>query len=651
MIRREQSPSPSSVDLSRPFAFECITPRVCGGIYPVKRTQGDTVAVAADIFQHGHELLAAAVLYRAPGETAWREAPLAAPDNDRWQGGFVVKALGTYEFTLAAWIQRYAGWRRDTERKRAAGQDISSDLIEGAALARAAAERAGQSSDGRRLRLAAAAGIAETLLDEATAAAAERWPDPAGRQTAGETWTVLCERERARFGSWYEMFPRSQGTDPARGATLAEAALRLPGIRALGFDVVYLPPIHPIGSTHRKGRNNSLQAAPGDPGSPYAIGAAAGGHEAIEPGLGTLDDFDRFVAACQAENMEVALDFALNCSPDHPWVKQHPEWFHHRPDGSIKYAENPPKRYEDIYPLNFDGPAAPALAAALRDVLLHWARHGVRIFRVDNPHTKPLPFWEWILAAVRVEFPDVVFLSEAFTRPKLMKRLAKLGFSQSYTYFTWRNSKQELTDYLTELALGPAREYFRPNFFVNTPDILPEILQRGGRPAFLSRMVLAATLSPSWGMYNGYELCENRAVPGTEEYLDSEKYQYKVWDWNRPGHIKDWITSVNRIRRQHPALHRIEGLRFLRADNPRMLLYARFTPAHDDVLVIGVNLDPFQAQEGPIEIPGPGLGLGEAFTANDLLAGPRGTWRGTRHYLKLEPEAPAAVLELRTAES
>jgi starch synthase (maltosyl-transferring) len=636
--------------MTHAFVFECIAPRVSGGSFPAKRTLGDTVAVAADIFQHGHELLAAAVLYRAPGETAWREASLAAPDNDRWQGGFVVEALGVHEFTFAAWVQRYATWRRDTERKHAAGQDIASDLVEGAALARAAAARAGESSDGRRLRLAAAAGIAETLLAAETAAAAERWPDPA-RQTADRTWTVLCERERARFGSWYEMFPRSQGTDPARGATFAEAARRLPEIRALGFDVVYLPPIHPIGATHRKGRNNSLQAAPGDPGSPYAIGSAAGGHDAIEPSLGTLDDFDRFVAACQAQGMEVALDFALNCSPDHPWVKQHPEWFYHRPDGSIKYAENPPKRYEDIFPLNFDGPAAPALAAALRDVLLHWARHGVRIFRVDNPHTKPLPFWEWLLAAVRAEFPDVVFLSEAFTRPKLMKRLAKLGFSQSYTYFTWRNTKHELAEYLTELALGPAREYFRPNFFVNTPDILPEILQGGGRPAFLFRMVLAATLSPSWGMYNGYELCESRAIPGTEEYLDSEKYQFKVWDWNRPGHIKDWITKVNRIRREHPALQHIEGLRFLRADNPQMLLYARFTPTHDDVLVVAVNLDPHHPQEGPIEIPAPDLGLGDAFTVHDLLSGPRGTWRGTQHYLKLEPDAPAVILELHRAES
>jgi starch synthase (maltosyl-transferring) len=650
MIRREQPATQSTLDLTRPFAFECITPRVSGGRWAAKRTLGDTVTVAADIFQHGHELLAAAVLYRAPGETAWREAPLAAPDNDRWRGGFVVETLGTYEFTFAAWVQRFAGWQRDTGRKHAAGQDIAADLIEGAALARAAAARAGESSDGRRLRLAASAGIAETLLTAETAEAAERWPDPAARQTADQTWTVLCERERARFGAWYEMFPRSQGTDPARGATFAEAARRLPEIRALGFDVVYLPPIHPIGSTHRKGRNNSLAAAPGDPGSPYAIGAAAGGHDAVEPSLGTLDDFDRFVAACHAEGLEVALDFALNCSPDHPWVRQHPEWFYHRPDGSIKYAENPPKRYEDIYPLNFDGPAAAELAAALRDVLLHWARHGVRIFRVDNPHTKPLPFWEWLLAAVRAEFPDVVFLSEAFTRPKLMKRLAKLGFSQSYTYFTWRNTKHELAEYLTELALGPAREYFRPNFFVNTPDILPEILQRGGRPAFLFRLVLAATLSPSWGMYNGYELCENRAIPGTEEYLDSEKYQYKVWDWNRPGHIKDWITKVNRIRRDHPALQRLEGLRFLRAENPQMLLYARFTPAHDDVLVVAVNLDPFHPQEGPIEIPAPELGLGDAFTVNDLLASPRGTWRGTQHYLKLEPEAPAAILTLQQAQ-
>ncbi len=651
MIRRSRGYTPDGS-----IVFECAAPAVDAGAFAAKCELGEPVRVAADIYRHGHEILAAAVLWRPAGETpaaAWREAALAAPDNDRWQGTIEPVSLGAWEFTFAAWVETFASWRHDTARKQAAGQDIASDLIEGAALARQAGERAaaeGASEDAARLGAAADGGAAALLAAE-TEAAARRWPDPAGRQTAARTWPLLCERTRARYGAWYEMFARSQGTEPGRSATFDECIARLPAIAALGFDVIYLPPVHPIGRTHRKGRNNSLEAAPEDPGSPYAIGNELGGHDAIEPGLGTLADFDRFVAAAHARGLEVALDFALNCSPDHPWVRRHPEWFYHRPDGSIKYAENPPKRYEDIYPLNFDTPAAAGLARELRRVLLFWAQHGVRIFRVDNPHTKPFPMWAWLLAEVRAAYPDVVFLSEAFTRPKPMKRLAKLGYSQSYTYFTWRNTKAELTEYLTELALGPTREFLRPNFFTNTPDILPEVLQRGGRPAFLQRFVLAATLAPSYGIYNGFELCENRAVPGTEEYLDSEKYEYKVWDWERPGHIKDTIALVNRIRREHPALQRIEGLRFLRAENEQMLFYARFTPGFDDVLAIAVNLDPFRVQEGPVEIPCDELGLPEAFRVDDLLAGPRGEWRGRQHYLRLDPaEMPAAILRLTPAD-
>jgi starch synthase (maltosyl-transferring) len=650
MIRRARRYSPASR-----FAFECASPGVDGGAFAVKCEIGERLGVAADIFQHGHDVLAAAVLWRPAGRpdpAVWREAALAGPDNDRWSGAIELDALGDWEFTFAAWVEAFASWRRDTERKQAAGQDVASELIQGAALARAAGARAaasGANDDADRLRAAADAGTAAGLLAPECEAAARRWPDAGRRELAPRTWPLLCERLRARYGAWYEMFPRSQGTEPGRSATFDECAARLPEIAAMGFDVLYLPPIHPIGRTHRKGRNNSLAATPDDPGSPYAIGNELGGHDAIEPGLGTLADFDRFVAAAQSRGLEIALDFALNCSPDHPWVREHPEWFYHRPDGSIQYAENPPKRYEDIYPLNFDdATAAPGLARELRRVLLFWAEHGVRIIRVDNPHTKPFPLWTWLLAEVRAAYPDVIFLSEAFTRPKPMKRLAKLGFSQSYTYFTWRNTKAELTEYLTELALGPTREFLRPNFFTNTPDILPEILQRGGRPAFLQRLILAATLSPAYGIYSGFELCEGRAVPGTEEYLDSEKYQFKVWDWDRAGNIKDTIALVNRIRREHPALQRIEGLRFLQADNPAMLFYARFAFNHDDVLAIAVNLDPFQAQEGPVEIPYGELGLPEAFRVDDLLAGPRGLWRGRQHYLRLDPaEMPAAVLRLR----
>jgi len=634
---------------SAAIAFECLSPCVNDGAFPVKRELGDPVEVEADIFHHGHGILAAALLHRPAATRRWREVPMRELGNDRWAAEFPLESLGLHEFALAAWVDAFASWRRAAERKQAAGQDLSSDLLEGAALAAAIAARA-SGDDAALLRAAARSADAAALLAAETAAAAARWPDPKARQRSERNWTVRCERPRARFGSWYEMFPRSQGTVPGRSATFAECEARLPEIAALGFDVVYLPPIHPIGRTKRKGRNNSLVAAPGDPGSPYAIGSEQGGHDAVEPGLGTLADFDRFVAACHALQMEVALDFAINCSPDHPWVREHPEWFFHRPDGTIKYAENPPKRYEDIYPLDLEAPASESLWRELLRVLVFWAQHGVRIFRVDNPHTKPFPLWSWLLDQVWALYPDVIFLSEAFTRPKPMKRLAKLGFSQSYTYFTWRNSKQELADYLAELALGPSRQYFRPNFFVNTPDILPEGLQRGGRPAFLSRMVLAATLSPSWGMYNGFELCENRSLPSSEEYADSEKYEFKVWDWNRPGNIKDAIARVNQIRRQHPALQRIEGLRFLRADNPQMLLYARFSRDLADVLVVGVNLDPFAVQHGPIEIPGPDLGLGDSFTVEDLLGAPRGLWRGQHHYLRLDPaDSPAVIFHLRPA--
>lgn len=638
------------------IVIECVCPRVEGGDFAVKRELGEWFEVDADVYQHGHAILGVALLHRASGSEEWEEAAMAEAANDRWRGGFELERLGEIEFTVVAWVERFATWRRDVERKQQAEQAIDSDLAEGVALVRQVlAGHASHPGEGtRRLRRAVeapAAELAAALLNAEVAEAMQRLARPPLPALAGVAHgRVLCERERARFGSWYEMFPRSQGTAPGRSATLREAEARLPEIAAMGFDVVYLPPIHPIGRTHRKGRNNSLVAAPGDPGSPYAIGAEAGGHDAVEPGLGTLADFNHFVTAAANHGLEIALDFAVNCSPDHPWVKQHPEWFHHRPDGSIKYAENPPKRYEDIYPLNFEGAAAPGLARELSRILQFWAARGVRIFRVDNPHTKPFPMWEWLLADVRAAYPDVIFLSEAFTRPKPMKRLAKLGFSQSYTYFTWRNTKAELTEYVTELALGPSREYLRPNFFVNTPDILPEILQQGGRAAFLQRLMLAATLAPSWGMYSGYELCENRALPQSEEYADSEKYQFKVWDWDRPGNIKDWIGRVNRIRREHAALQRLGGMRFLSAGNDQMLLYARFSPDFRDVLAIAVNLDPFGVQEGPIEIPGAELGLGDNFTVTDLLAGPRGLWRGRHHWLRLDPqEMPAVVLELKAA--
>jgi starch synthase (maltosyl-transferring) len=460
---------------------------------------------------------------------------------------------------------------------------------------------------------------------------------------------VIVDRVRARYGAWYEMFPRSQGTAPGRSATFQECEARLPAIRDMGFDVLYLPPIHPIGRTNRKGPNNSLQAAPEHPGSPYAIGNDAGGHDAVDPALGTLEDFDRFAKSVQQHGMELALDFAINCSPDHPYVRQHPEWFYHRPDGSIKFAENPPKKYEDIYPLNFYCDDWQGLWREMKRIILFWIGHGVHIFRVDNPHTKPVKFWEWLICEVQREHPETIFLSEAFTRPKMMRALAKAGFTQSYTYFTWRNSKQELTDYLLELTRSEMREYFRGNFFTNTPDILPEILQYGGRPAFKFRLVLAATLSPNYGVYSGYELCENRAVPGTEEYLHSEKYEYKVWDWDRPGAITDYVGRVNIIRRENPALHEYETLAFFPCDNDQVLFYGKMTFDRRNIILVAVNLNPFQAQRAVLSIPLAECGLepDSTYQLHDLITDQRNLVQGPTHAVLLDPQRePAAIFRL-----
>ncbi len=632
-------------------------PEIDGGLFPVKREVGDSFDVYADIFKEGHDVLSAALLYRVSGRPEWQRVPMKPIGNDRWLGCFELRENAVYDYTIEAWVEEFETWRRDTLRKQQASQDIASDLLEGRQLIVRLAEQARRENNGsrdpeRRTALAkledfrgrlesSSAPDAGLLLSDEMEEVSRQFPDLRWACRYRRVLQVICDRVRARYGAWYEMFARSQGTDPTRSATWAECAARLPEIERMGFDVVYLPPIHPIGRTKRKGPNNSLVSAPGDPGSPYAIGAAEGGHDAVEPGLGTLAGFDQFVAAAQARGLEIALDFAINCSPDHPYVKQHPDWFFHRPDGSIKYAENPPKRYEDIYPLNFYTEAWESLWNELQRIIEFWINHGVSIFRVDNPHTKPLPFWHWVLDRVRARYPQAVFLSEAFTRPKVMKYLAKAGFSQSYTYFTWRNTKAELIEYMTELSQSESREYFRPNFFTCTPDILPEILQKGGRPAFEMRFLLAATLAPSYGIYNGFELCENRAVPGTEEYLDSEKYQFKVWDWDRPGNIKPLITRVNQIRREHPALHRLTNIQFLPADNDQVLFYSKTTPDGGDVLLIAVNLDPYHAQEAHIEIPLQQLGIHweQSYDAEDLLGSFRATWRGSRQWLRLDPYA------------
>jgi len=645
----------SKRDLKRTVIIEAVAPAVDAGRYAVKREIGAVVEVSADIFKEGHDVLVAFLKYRRAGDTSWREAPMRHVDNDRWAGSFTLDAVGRWVFAIEALADPFQSWLVDLVKRLDAGQDVTGDLREGAALVRAAGRRA-RGPEARELRDAAErladtdrpADAVETARDGRLALLMHQSLDRTNATSSDREYEIVVDVERARFAAWYEMFPRS-GV-PGRHGTFKDAEEQLPRIALMGFDVVYLPPIHPVGHTHRKGRNNALTAGPGDPGSPWAIGAEAGGHTAVHPELGTLDDFDRFVARAHALGLEVALDFAIQCSPDHPWARAHPEWFFHRPDGTIKYAENPPKKYQDIYPVNFYGPDPQALWDELRHVIEFWVDHGVRMFRVDNPHTKPVRFWEWLIREIKDEYPDVIFLAEAFTRPKMMKVLAKVGFTQSYTYFTWRNEKQELMDYFTELTQPPLADYFRANLWPNTPDILHATLQKGGRPAFRMRLVLATTLSPLYGIYSGYELCENQPVAeGSEEYLNSEKYELRVRDWDAPGNITDLVTTLNRIRREHPALQWSTGLRFYPADNPQILWYGKMTEAGDDVVFVAVNLDPFSPQAATVEVPLEALGLTEdaPYRMRDLLGDATYEWRGRRAYVRLDPQVePAHVFLL-----
>ena len=634
------------------IVIEGVHPELDGGRYAVKRVAGDTFEVWADIFRDGHDVLGAALKYRTPAGD-WREAPMAFVDNDRWRGSAPLERIGRYLYTIEAWTDRFESWKKDFLKKRDAGQDVAVELGEGAGILREATTTA-DATDAQALRrameeldkAATDADRAAMLVSDSVAALMARSGMRADATRYYRELELFVDRKAARFAAWYEMFPRSQGTEPGKGATFDDCIRRLPYVRDLGFDVLYFVPIHPIGKLNRKGRNNAVTAAPGEPGSPYAIGSDEGGHTAVDPELGTLDDFRRLVGAAREHGLEVALDFAIQCAPDHPWVKQHSEWFTFRPDGTIKYAENPPKKYQDIVNVNFYGPHREALWNELRNVVLFWIGHGVKTFRVDNPHTKPVPFWEWLIREVQNAHPDVVFLSEAFTRPKMLKVLAKAGFTQSYSYFTWRNFKQEFIDYLTELTQTECREYLRPNFFTNTPDILPPILQRGGRPAFQMRLVLAATLSSVYGIYNGFELCEGRALPDTEEYADSEKYEYKVWDWDRPGNIKDYVRRINTARRDNPALHEFANLRFHGADSDSVLFYGKMTADRANMVFAAVNLDPFEAHEATLEFPLADMNLApdDAFEAEDLLSGERHLWRGPHHRIRLVPSSnPAAI--------
>ena len=645
--RRERPPMPALVLAGPPrLVIENVAPTVDGGRHAVKRVVGDVVDVGADVYKDGHDLIAAHVAYLPPEERQWSYARMRYDDpEDRWSGSFTVDRIGRWTFTVEAWTDTLATWRSELAKKVAAGYDVSSELLEGAAILAAAARRA--RGEARSKLTSAAARRRDRAVPVADRADAGLAPELADlvdeigekRVTRHDReFTIVVDRPAARFAAWYEMFPRSQGTVPGRHGTFADAERRLRDLAELGFDVVYLPPIHPIGHTHRKGPNNSLESGPDDVGSPWAIGDETGGHAAVDPALGTIDDFDRFVRAANGLGMEIALDYALQCSPDHPWVREHPDWFLVRPDGTIKYAENPPKKYEDIVPLNFWCDDREALWAACRDVILFWVDHGVKTFRVDNPHTKPFAFWEWTIDDVKRAHPDVVFLSEAFTRPKRMKGLAKLGFTQSYTYFTWRNTPSEIREYLTELSRPDMVEYFRGNLFVNTPDILHEYLQKGGRPAFVVRLLLATTLSPLYGMYSGFELCEATPLrPGSEEYLNSEKFEVRVRDWHAPGNLRAEIAKLNRIRRDNPALQLYGNLTFHPSENEQILFYRRSAPGNE--LLVAVNVDPHHGQETMVHVPLDALRIGydETYLVEDLLTGARYPWRGSRNFVRLDP--------------
>jgi starch synthase (maltosyl-transferring) len=648
------------------LVIESLSPQLDGGRYAIKRLIGSVVEVGVNIFKDGHDLIGAHILYRpvqasdgpssrreGGGVADYRQAPLTYRfDVDRWYGSFKADRLGHWEYTVEAWPDRYGTFRSDLGKRLNAGQDVRSELLDGAEILtklarflkgdaskriKEAARRLADPSLSleERLRIAFADDVLETV----------RIPLLPGDATRLTPLPLVVDRIEAGFSAWYELFPRSQAKLPGKHGTFADTAARLPEIAAMGFDVIYLPPIHPIGEQHRKGRNNSVTCEPHDVGSPWAIGGKAGGHDGVHPELGSIADFDALVKAAADFGIELALDYALQCSPDHPWVTQHPNWFFERPDGTLRYAENPPKKYEDIYPINFWSEDRENLWNACRDVILYWIRHGVKIFRVDNPHTKPLAFWEWLIADVQAQDPDVIFLSESFTRPNRMKSLGKLGFTQSYTYFTWKNSAAELRDYMNELTKSEMVEYYRPNFFANTPDILHEYLQHGGRPAFRIRLFLAGTLAPVYGIYSGYELCENQAVkPGSEEYLDSEKYEIRVRDWNAPGNIKQDISKLNRIRSENAALHELGNLEFVHSDFDGILAYRKYAPGNE--LLAVVNLDPQQAHETTIDVPIAALGYepGDSYEVTDLLTGARYSWRGARNYVRLDPAERVAHL-------
>ncbi len=637
--------------------IEAVQPEIDGGEYAIQRVTGETVSVEADIFADGHDVISAQILYRGPGEKAWRNAAMQPVTNDRWRGEFTVSEIGEYRYTLEGWIDPFTTWRNAMKKRLDAGQEVHVELMAGGLLVDAAAKRAmkvkeNKTADAKRLKDFAAtlgnAANADMGQQAASAAALDpelealmvRYQEHAYNTRYAKELAVSVGRERAGFSAWYEIFPRSCSQTPGRHGTFKDVEARLPYIASMKFNVLYFPPIHPIGNAFRKGKNNAEKAEPGDVGSPWAIGSEQGGHTAIHPQLGTLDEFHALIGKAKEHGLEIALDLAYQCSPDHPWVREHPSFFRKRPDGTVQYAENPPKKYQDIYPLDFETEDWRTLWTELKGVIDYWIEQGVLIFRVDNPHTKSFPFWKWVIAETKAAHPEVIFLAEAFTRPKVMYRLAKIGFTQSYTYFTWRNAKTDLTEYLEELTQTEVAEFFRPNFWPNTPDILHEELQTGGRAAFMSRLVLAATLAASYGIYGpAYELCENRAVkPGSEEYLDSEKYQLRHWNLDAPQSLQTLIARVNEIRRTHPAMHSNRHLKFHATDNASLICYSKTDAEKRDAILVVVNLHHEQTQAGWVDLDLGALGLASAaqFAVEDLLTSQRYTWTGARNFVQLD---------------
>jgi starch synthase (maltosyl-transferring) len=647
------------VDGRRRVVIENVRPQIDCGRFSIQRVVGETVVVEADVFADGHDQVACQLLYWRENDKEVLSLPMAPVGNDRWRGEFPVLQVGRYKYRVEGWIDRIATWRGDLIKRIDAGQDVCVELLIGAQIIEEVAVRA-TSEDAELFRRAVRRlrdkegyeSKKDAALDLELLRAVQRYPDRYLVTRYERDLGVVVDREKARFSTWYEVFPRSCAAEPGKHGTFLDCAANLPYIASMGFDVVYLPPIHPIGQNFRKGKNNSISAKPDDAGSPWAIGSGEGGHTSIHPQLGTLEEFKEFIRKANGYGLEVALDLAFQCAPDHPYVKQHREWFRTRPDGTIQYAENPPKLYQDIVPFDFESADWHALWMELKEVVLFWVNQGVRIFRVDNPHTKPFSFWEWLIQEVKEKDPDVLFLAEAFTRPHVMYRLAKIGFSQSYTYFTWRNNKQELTDYFNELTHTEVCEYFRPNLWPNTPDILPEFLQSGGRPAFVTRFILAATLGASYGIYGAaFELCENTPFQaGSEEYLNSEKYELKHRDLDSPWSLKDLIARTNRIRKENPALQSNRNLRFHGTDNSSLICYSKATHDFTNVIIVIVNLDPRQPQASWIDLDLNSLGVdpARAFEVHDLLSDGRYQWRGARNYVELLPESrPAHILRVR----